>query len=303
MVGEWEWLWVPATLVAAAAQVGRNAIQRSLSGPLGTLGATQVRFLYGFPFAIVFFLAALWLTQAAFPSFSLEFFLYTFCGAVSQILGTALMLAAMQRREFVVVTAWTKTEPIQVALFGVLVLSDPISLAGACAILAATLGVVVLSRPASASAQATSWHAVVMGLLAAAGFSVSAVAFRGAILVLDSNNFLVAASFTLVVSLGCQTTLLAVWMRVKYPDVWKRCLAEWRASILGGFLGALASQGWFIGFALTSAANVRTLGLVEVLFAQAVSYKLFLARTSGRDWVGIGMILAGVATLLWVGAG
>ena len=47
-------LWVFATLVAAGAQTARNAMQSSLTKTLGTLGATQVRFLYGSPFAAVF---------------------------------------------------------------------------------------------------------------------------------------------------------------------------------------------------------------------------------------------------------
>ena len=38
--------------------------------------------------------------------------------------------------------------------------------------------------------------------------------------------------------------------------------------MLAGFMGAFASQFWFLAFALTAAANVRTLALVEVLFAQ-----------------------------------
>ena len=48
-------LWVPFTIIAALGQVARNAMQRQLTGPLGTWGATNIRFLFGFPFSIVFF--------------------------------------------------------------------------------------------------------------------------------------------------------------------------------------------------------------------------------------------------------
>ena len=48
-------LWIPFTIMAALGQVARNAMQRSLTGPLGTWGATNIRFLFGFPFSIVFF--------------------------------------------------------------------------------------------------------------------------------------------------------------------------------------------------------------------------------------------------------
>jgi drug/metabolite transporter (DMT)-like permease len=63
-------------------------------------------------------------------------------------------------------------------------------------------------------------------------------------------------------------------------------------------MGALASQGWFLGFALTSAANVRTLGLVEVLFARIVSGRLFRERLDAPTLIGIALLLAGVALLL-----
>ena len=48
-------LWIPFTVTAALGQVARNAMQRQLTGPLGTWGATNIRFLFGFPFSLVFF--------------------------------------------------------------------------------------------------------------------------------------------------------------------------------------------------------------------------------------------------------
>ena len=53
------------------------------------------------------------------------------------------MLAAMSDRSFVVTIAYIKTEPIQVALFGLIFLGDPVTLAMVAAILVATAGVVV----------------------------------------------------------------------------------------------------------------------------------------------------------------
>ena len=81
----------------------------------------------------------------------------------------------------------------------------------------------------------------------------------------------------------------------------RRCarLSRSGARRLGaGFLGAFASQFWFIGFSLTSAANVRTLALVEVIFAQAVSRYVFHQSVSRRQLIGMAVIMAGVALLL-----
>ena len=60
-------LWIPATIAAAAAQTARNATQRQLTETIGTVGATQVRFLYGLPFALVFLALVLRAPVRAYP--------------------------------------------------------------------------------------------------------------------------------------------------------------------------------------------------------------------------------------------
>ena len=54
-------------------------------------------------------------------------------------------------------------------------------------------------------------------------------------------------------------------------------------SLFAGFMGAFASEFWFLAFAVTSAANVRTLALVEVLFARGVTRFVFKQPTTRRE--------------------
>jgi drug/metabolite transporter (DMT)-like permease len=84
------------------------------------------------------------------------------------------------------------------------------------------------------------------------------------------------------------------------PGVLKAILRLWKPSMFAGFMGAFASQFWFLAFALTAAANVRTLALVEVLFAQAVAYYSFKQPLSVRELSGIALIVVGVALLVSV---
>ena len=134
------WLWAVFTLIAAAAQTVRNAAQRELTGTLGTVGATHVRFLFGCPFALLLLVGVL-LSGAALPRPGLAFWPWVLDGALMQIAATALMLAAMNERSFVVAIAYIKTEPIQVALFGLLFLGDRVTVGMAAAIVIATAGV------------------------------------------------------------------------------------------------------------------------------------------------------------------
>src|SRR6202158_1971939 len=145
-------LWAVFTLIAAAAQTARNAMQRELTATLGTVGATHVRFLFGFPFALIFLAGVMIALGQELPRPPLVYWPWVIVGALTQIAATALMLAAMNDRSFVVVYAYIKTEPVQAALFGLLFLGDAVSPATAAAILIATAGVVTMAlKPETAS--------------------------------------------------------------------------------------------------------------------------------------------------------
>jgi drug/metabolite transporter (DMT)-like permease len=291
-------LWIPVTLAAAAAQTGRNATQRRLTETIGTVGATQVRFLYGFPFALLALAGMSLATRETVPGPNSMFLTYVLIGALTQILATALMLSAMRERAFSVVTAYTKTEPVQVALFGLVLLGDPLTPSMALAIAIATSGVLLMSVKPGMSLTASGVKPVAFGLLSGAFFALAAIGFRGAILSLEGGSPLIRASTTLVWGLGLQTAILLVWLGLFDRKALLASFAAWRPSLGAGFLGALASQFWFIGFALTTAANVRTLALVEVLMAQAVSHRFLAQATSRRELAGMLLILIGVGLLL-----
>jgi drug/metabolite transporter (DMT)-like permease len=292
-------LWVVFTLLAAAGQSARNAMQRELTATLGTVGATHVRFLFGFPFALVFLAVVLIATGAALPRPGLSFGPWILLGAGSQILSTALMLMAMNDRSFVVTIAYTKTEVIQAAVFGLLFLGDPLTPPIVTAILIATAGVWLMSFKGKMPMQG-GLKPTLLGLFSGAMLALSVTGYRGAILSLGLPNFVLAATFTLAVGLVLQSALLTAYLALRDRTVLIEIARAWRPSLFAGFMGASASEFWFLAFALTSAANVRTLGLAEVLFAQAISYFIFKQATTRREALGMSLIVAGVALLIWV---
>jgi drug/metabolite transporter (DMT)-like permease len=291
-------LWIPFTITAALGQVARNAMQRSLTGPLGTWGATNIRFLFGFPFSLVFFAIALAATGDTVPWPTAAFWPWLLLGAFCQILGTALMLLAMNDRSFVVTTAYLKTEAIQTAVFGFVFLGDHLTLVRVIAILIATAGVIIAALRPGGEKDLASLKPTILGLGAAAAFALSAVGFRGAIIVVPGVSFVTAASYTLVFGLFVQTLTLSIYLLLRAPHVLKDIIGLWKPSMFAGFIGAFASQFWYLAFALTAAANVRTLALVEVLFAQGVAYYSFKQPLSVRELSGIVLIVVGVALLV-----
>ena len=293
-------LWVVVTLLASMAQTLRNAMQRDLIGALGAVGAAQVRFLFGLPFAVTFLAGMLAVTGLGVPPLTLSNLAWTAFGAFSQVIATALMLAAMRTRSFVVAVAYTKTEPAQVALFGLVAFSDRPTPPLIAAIALAMTGVALMSVR-SRKELASDWRSAAYGLVSATFFAFAAIGFRSAVIGVASPSRALSASMILVVGLAIQSATLAIYLAVFDRAGARAILAAWRSSLFAGFMGALASQLWFIAFALTDAARVRTLALIEVPMAQLVSLRLFREPPSLRDGLGMTLIVAAAAILVWSG--
>jgi drug/metabolite transporter (DMT)-like permease len=138
-----------------------------------------------------------------------------------------------------------------------------------------------------------------IGLASGGMFALSAIGFRGAILDLALPNYVMAATFTLMVGIAMQAVVLSVYLALRSPAILFAILRAWKPSVSAGFAGAVASQFWFLAFALATAASVRTLALIEVLFAQLVARIAFGQRTSAREALGMLLVVGGVALLLW----
>jgi drug/metabolite transporter (DMT)-like permease len=291
-------LWAVFTLIAAAAQTARNAMQRELTTTLGTVGATHVRFLFGFPFALLFLAGVLAVTGVQVPSPPDTFWPWVLAGAFTQIAATATMLSVMGQRSFVVAYAYIKTEPVHVALFGLIFLGDKVTPLSAAAILIATVGVIVISLKPGMN-ETRNIRSTVVGIFSGALFGLSAIGYRGAILSLNLPDFVVAATFTVTVGLVIQAAALSLYLAVRDAKVLRAIARAWKPSLFAGFMGAFASEFWFLAFAITTAANVRTLALVEVLFAQGVTRFIFKQPTTRREGIGIVLVVVGVALLVW----
>lgn len=299
------WLWVPIVIAAAAVQTARNAAQRSLVAKAGTLGATLSRFLYGLPFALAWVVglhAALGDT-APVPSFGGGYLGWLVFGAVGQLAATACLLAAMKQRNFVVGVAFSKTDALQVALFGALLLGELPGWVALLAIGLATTGVMLLSLPpqrvegANGARPPVSWAAVGYGLASGAFFALTAVGYRGAALELPGVSPWVTGAWGVLIAQAAQTVLLGGWLAWRSREALRAIVREWRIALVAGSMGALASIGWLTAFALTTAANVRTLGLVEVVFSFAVSHRLMRERLAPAEHAGLALVVVGVAVL------
>jgi len=293
------WLWIPFTIAACGTQTLRNAMQSSLTSSLGTLGATQIRFMFAIPFSLIFLPVVLLVSgdHLSWQQIAPSFWLWVLMGGMLQMVATALMLAAMSRRSFVVTIAYLKTEAMQTALFGFVFLGDHLYPLNVIGILIATVGVLITAlRPGVRGFG--DLGSIALGLLSGTCFALSSIGYRGALLSLSDVSFVTASSLTLAIILPLQTAVLSAWLIIRSPGTMTAIFREWRPSMLAGFLGAVASLFWYFAFALMAAGNVRTLALVEVLFAQGVAYYSMKQPILPRELLGIVLIVVGVGVLI-----
>lgn len=295
------WIWVPVVLWAALAQTARNAAQRSLVAQAGTLGATLARFLYGVPFAAVWVLVLLAWTGEEVPAVTATWLGWLLVGAVSQIAATAFLLAAMKQRNFVIGVAYSKTDALQVALFAALFLREWPAWTTMLAMALATAGVVLLSLPRKAAepaaAQAWTGSAALWGLASGACFAMSAVGYRGAALELPHVSPWLTGAWGVLWAQVIQSLLLGGWLAWRSRQSLQAIATAWRVSTVAGAAGAAASVGWFTAFALTTAANVRTLGLAEVVFSYLVSHRLMREKLARTETAGLLLVVVGLLAM------
>jgi drug/metabolite transporter (DMT)-like permease len=286
-------IWIPATVLAAAFQVARNAAQRSLMTGAGPWGATLVRFLFGLPFSLVFVAVALLVLPVS-PVFSPVFFGWSALGGAMQLGATAALLTAMQRSSFALGTAFQQSGLPFAAILGLLVFGDPLAPHAWLGIALATAGLLVLSWPRQTEG-ANDWTAAGLGTLSGFCFAISANAFRQGAHSLDPAHPIPAALITVAVVQAIQSVGLTLWLALRDRASLGAAVRSWRVSMGAGFFGAAASAGWFIALALVPAGLVRAVGVVEMPMAALAGRRLFAERVSPLQWIAGGVTAAGVA--------
>lgn len=291
-------LWIFIAMMAAGFQTLRFMVQKLLSmGTLSSGGATLARFVYAAPFVAALTLGYLGVQGVAFPALGAMFWPFALVGALAQILATWCVVALFHHRNFAVGITFKKTEVVQTALVGFLVLGDRISMLGLAAIFVGLGGVLVLSgRPEGKGGFLNKGAA--LGLLSGAFFAISAVGYRGATLEVGSEDPLLRAMVSLMFVTASQAVGLSLFLRWREPGEVGRVLASWRQAIWVGLSGLGGSLCWFWAFTLQNAAYVFAVGQVELIFSIFVSTLVFREKLTKNEVWGMVLITLSVMTLV-----
>jgi drug/metabolite transporter (DMT)-like permease len=300
-------LWIPITIAAAFLQNIRSALQKHLKGRMGTTGATFVRFGFGLPVAAFYVLFMTGLTGAPVPGPTGEFLIWVSVGALAQICATFLLIHLFSFRNFTVGTAYSRTEPAQAALFGLLFLGETVSSRTLIAISISVVGVMLISVARSVFSPAALVTSVLtrtagIGILSGTLYGVAGVAFRAASLSLGYPNFMMQAGVTLLWAIALQTAVMLAWMLWRDRAELGRVRAAWKTSAVVGLVGATASFGWFMAMTLQQAAVVKALAQIEMIFTFASSVFFFREHINRLEIAGCVLIVAGIVVLVLNGA-
>lgn len=292
-------LWIPVTVAAAFLQNARSALQKHLRSRLDTVGATYVRFVYAVPFALVWVATLLVMGGHPLPLPDSTFLVFAGIAGLSQILATLCLVALFSLRTFAAGTAYSKTETVQAAIIGLLILGDPLSVGALAGIIVSLVGVLILSLARAAGGiREFSGRAIPIGLASGALFALTAVSVRAASLSLGGDGYLMQAAFTLLIVTTWQTVIMTAWLVARQRQVLAEAFRSWRVSGLVGLTGMLASACWFTAMTIENAAYVRALGQVELVFTFIASLVIFRERTSIAEFAGILAIVAGILVLV-----
>lgn len=296
-------LWIPITIFAAFCQNLRSALQKHLKGKLGTTGATFIRFGYGMPFVFIYVGVLNQVFGYSLPNPGVTFFAAAMVGGLAQIIATFLLVHLFSFRNFTVGTAYSKTEPVQAALFGLVLLGETVTPVAGLAILVGVVGVVLISMAKAPSGWRGAGAALVsrpalIGLASAAFFGASAASYRVASLSLDGPGFAMQAAFSLAFVTLFQTVVMVLWMRWREPEQLTASLTNWRAAVWVGLAGVAGSVGWFTAMTLQQVAYVRALAQIELVFTFAVSWFVFREKITRWELAGCVLVVAGIVGLL-----
>ncbi len=299
-------LWIPITIAAAFLQNLRSVGQKHLKGVLGTTGATFVRFGFGMPFAILLVACLHRFAGFQIPALNSTFLMWIVIGGLGQIAAQFLLIYLFSFRNFAVGTAYSRTEPAQAAIFGLVLLGEVARPGALLAIAVTVVGVMLISVARVAMSWRNLFASLVsrnalIGLASGTLFGVAAVAYRGASLSLGGPNYLMQAAMTLAVTISFQTLIMLAYMLWKDSSEVARIAKAWKPSLFVGFVGASASLGWFSAMTLQQAAIVKALAQIEMIFTFASSVFIFKEHINRTEVAGCALIVGGILLLVLVG--
>ena len=299
-----EYVWIIAAIFAAACQTARSAFQKNMITRLGDYGAAYIRFCYALPFTSLIWLVWINIPGNSIPTLSFYSIILCFLGSIFQILFTYVLMKLFSHKSFAAGIAFSKTEVILIAFLEVIILNVFFSYPLMIGITLGVLSVLFLSYARKAKSiletiklllNSVSSLGTLIGLLSGLLLAASVVTFRMSIISIDG-PLLDRSLFISFIAIIFQTLLVGLYLFLFRKDQFFAVIKFWRPSLPAGLCGTGATFGWFVAFGLTTAAEVRAVGQIELIFSILISIIFFKEKIRKTELFGI--ILLGISILI-----
>ena len=171
--------WIFWTVLAAAMQSVRMAAQKQLNQSVSAESATLVRYLFGLPLILVYFL---WLFQSrSLPPLTVAFGAKVVVAGALQIFATILLVRLFSLRNFAIGSTYVRLEIVITALLGLTLFGDIVNGLTLLGMMVCTLGLVLVNTRGPGLKGGFFGRDAVMGLAAALAFSLTSLLNTGTV--------------------------------------------------------------------------------------------------------------------------
>ena len=294
--------WIVTSILGAFFQNARSSIQKRLNTEMSLMASTYVRFAFSLPILLTVFLIYFgnfdyFLTAIQ----NSNFVFYVILASVLQISFTLLFLYLLKFTNFLVGTALSKTEVIQIAFFEFIILRDYLNFYALLGIMISTIGVIIFStKDLKNIINSFFSKSTVVGLFCGTLLALSVVFYRGSMEFIDfSNRNFDKALLTLFAATIIQTSLITLYLVFFEISEFKKLKSNIKLSALAGLFGFSATISWFYSFSLVQAALVRAVGQIELLFSYISSRFMFKEKIKFIEIFGIIIFIFGLFLVIF----
>ncbi len=300
-------LWIFVAIFAAALQTFRSAFQKRMIPDIGKFGATYIRFIYALPFTFLIFIFWFFFLNNEIPKLNNLAIFYCFVGALCQVLFTLLLMIIFSYRNFAAGIAFSKTEVLFAALIEIFILNIvflPIINLG---IILGVFAVIFLSVAKETTnindvlvkiSKSFFTFSTLFGVLTGLILAGSTVGYRMAIINVEG-HILDATIYLSILAVFIQSIMMGVWLYYYKRDEFRLVFQFWKKSLPAGICGSGATAGWFLAFALATAAEVRAVGQIELIFSIIISIIFFKEKVQRTEIFGICMLIISILLVIY----
>ena len=289
--------WILFTLLAITMQSLRTAAQKQIAQSLSAATTTLIRYLFGLPFAFVYFFLLRYIYQDEVIVANSPFYRAANLAALAQIIATVFLVKALTLPNFAVGTALVKTEALLAAIIGATFFSVVLSPMAYFSVILGVVGVLIASNWKLNISDLFQNESIKFGIGSGLGFALASLWIREASLSLEL-PLLFSAAIVLLYMVLVQTVFCLLYVLIRENSQLPLMLVRWRSCFLIGLSSLIGSVGWFTAMSLQEAAVVKTLGQLEFAITLLITYFYFGEKITAKEYVGIMLVIMSVILLL-----